>query len=121
MKQLNLVKQAILTIALGGFTLGASAAEIKNVQQAMVSKCAQEIMYFKVADQATANKLCSCTTQVQADNLKLGEFWGMQTAAVNGTNPDTLPQIKRIQPKLQQCRVGLKLNNPQAPARPAAK
>ena len=115
------VTQVILTLAMGVLTLSASAAEIKNVQQAMVNKCAQEIMYFKVADQATANKLCTCTTQVQADNLKLGEFWAMQTAAVNGTNPDTLPQIKRIQPKLQQCRVGLKLNNPQVPAKPAAK
>ena len=118
---MKLVKKVIFTLALGGFTLSASAAEIKNVQQAMVGKCAQEILFFKVADQATANKLCTCTTQVQADNLKLGEFWAMQTAAVNGTDPATLPQIKRIQQKLQQCRVGLKLNNPQALARPAAK
>ena len=34
------VTQVILTLAMGVLTLSASAAEIKNVQQAMVNKCA---------------------------------------------------------------------------------
>ena len=115
------MKRLFIACALFASALSANAAQIKNVQEAMVNKCVKEILFFKVADQATAKKLCTCTTQVQADNLKLGEFWAMQTAAVNGTNPDTLPQIKRIQPKLKQCRVGLKLNPPQVPAQAKSK
>lgn len=86
-----------------------------NLQQAMVDQCVAEVLHFKVANKSTAKKLCKCTTNVQAKHLKLGEFWEMNSYALNGQSPHNLPQVKRISPKLAACRKGLKLKKPTVP------
>lgn len=106
---------AAFLLATGAFAGTTAHAKDVDLQQAMVEQCVGEMQHFKVADAATAKKLCACTTQVQADNLKLGEFWQMQSYALSGKSPHTLPAVKRIQPKLQACRKGLTLNKPQVP------
>lgn len=97
----------------------AQAAKV-DVKQAMIDRCAAEVEYAKVADKKTALKLCTCTNNVQANYLKLGEYWEIQSAAMNGINPNNLPALKKIKPKLDSCRKGLTLNPPQLPA-PAKK
>lgn len=89
-----------------------------NLQQAMVDQCVAEITHFNVADKKTAKKLCTCTTNVQAKHLKLGEFWEMNSYALNRQNPKDLPQVKRIAPKLAACRKGLTLKKPTPPKKP---
>ena len=75
-------------------------------------------------DARTANKVCTCTVNAQARELKLGEFWAIQSSAMSGkdprTNPATQAIIARLQPKLAQCQQGVKFNQPVLPAANAA-
>lgn len=81
--------------------------DIKNV---MVEQCAQQAVAQKVADLSTARRVCGCTIGVQADNLKLGEFWQIQSAAMSNRDPNGIPALVRIKPQLDKCRAGAKLN-----------
>ena len=73
-----------------------------------------------MTDSASANKVCSCTINVQANQLKLGEFWEIQSTAMKGKNPSSLPALKRIQGDLDKCRAGVKMSPPQLPQQQGA-
>lgn len=113
---MKFLKAIALTLPLA-FAASAQAKPKKeiNLQNAMVDQCVAEMLHFKVATKSTARKLCKCTTNVQAKHLKLGEFWQMQSYAMNGRSPHSLAAVKRITPKLKACRKGLKLNPPTVP------
>lgn len=91
-----------------------------DIQTVMVQRCTSEATAAKVTDAKSAQKVCSCTIGVQANNLKLGEFWAIQSAAMSGKDPHTLAALKRIQPQLDKCREGITFNAPPADAGAAA-
>ncbi len=88
----------------------------RDIQSMMSQRCAEEATAQKVLDSKSAQKFCSCTIGVQANNLKLGEFWAIQSSAMNGKDPRGLPALQRIQPMLDECKKGIVFNTPQAPA-----
>ncbi len=90
----------------------AAPAQPVDVQTVMVQRCASEMTSMKITDATTAQKVCKCTIGVQADNLKVGEFWKIQSIAMNGQNPESLPAFTRIKAKLEQCRAGVRFNPP---------
>lgn len=87
-----------------------------DIQTVMVQRCASEAAAAKITDAKTAQKICSCTIGVQANNLKLGEFWAIQSAALNNRDPNSIPAFVKIQPQLTKCREGVSLKMPTAPA-----
>lgn len=87
-----------------------------DIKSAMIERCADEAVQLKMTDSASARKVCSCTINVQASQLKLGEFWDIQSTAMKGQNPNNLPALKRIKGDLDKCRAGVKMNDPQFPA-----
>ncbi len=91
-----------------------------DIQTVMVQRCTSEATAAKVTDAKSAQKVCNCTIGVQANNLKLGEFWAIQSAAMSGKDPHTLAALKRIQPQLDKCREGVVFNTPPADAAPTA-
>ncbi len=93
-----------------------------SIQTIMVEKCTSEATAAKITDAKSAQKVCGCTIGVQANNLKLGEFWAIQSLAMNGKDPRSLPALQRIQPQLDKCREGIVFNAPPsaAPAPAAA-
>ncbi len=116
----------VSSLATASMTYAADAkSEVTDIKSAMVQRCVDEAVQLKMTDNASAKKVCSCTINVQANQLKLGEFWDIQSTAMKGQNPSTLPALKRIQPDLDKCREGIKMNPPQAPqqapAAPASK
>ena len=123
-----------LKLALAGLVLAAGSLSVQaadpaprniDLQSVMVDQCVKEATTLKVLDARTANKVCTCTVGVQARELKLGEFWAIQSSAMSGkdprTNPATQSIIGRLQPKLAQCQQGVKFNQPTLPAAPAPK
>ncbi len=86
-----------------------------DIQTVMVQRCASEAAAAKITDAKTAQRICSCTIGVQANSLKLGEFWEIQSAALNNRDPRSIPALTRIQPQLDKCREGVTLNPPQMP------
>lgn len=99
----------------------AAAPKTVDIKSMMIERCAQEATVLKVMEAKTAQKVCSCTTNVQANKLTLGEFWQIQSVAANGQDPRSLPALQRIQPELDKCRAGVKMNEPVYPQAPAAK
>jgi len=97
----------------------AAAQAPVDIQTVMVQRCASEATSAKITDAKSAQKVCSCTIGVQANNLKLGEFWAIQSMAMNNKDPRDLPALKRIQPQLDKCREGIKFNAPEQAAAPA--
>ena len=91
-----------------------------DIQTVMIQRCASEATSAKITDAKSAQKVCSCTIGIQANNLKLGEFWAIQSMAMNNKDPRDLPALKRIQPQLDKCRQGIKFNEPVQAAAPAA-
>lgn len=91
-----------------------------DIQTIMVEKCTSEATAAKITDAKSAQKVCGCTIGVQASNLKLGEFWAIQSSAMNGKDPRTLPALQRIQPQLDKCREGIVFTPPAPAAAPAA-
>jgi hypothetical protein len=87
-----------------------------DIQTIMVEKCTSEATAAKITDAKSAQKVCGCTIGVQASNLKLGEFWAIQSSAMNGKDPRTLPALQKIQPQLDKCREGIVFTPPAAPA-----
>ncbi len=100
--------------------LGASAAMIitpaqaLDIKQDQINNCVKGAVSYKVADNATAQKLCTCTVNVRS-KMTLGQMWEIESYAQSGKNPATLPYAKTMQSDLQQCTKGLKLNPPQKP------
>ncbi|MEC7118931.1 MAG: hypothetical protein VXW65_03375 [Pseudomonadota bacterium] len=83
-----------------------------DIQSVMIQRCASEMAAAKITDATSAQKVCKCTIDTQASNLKLGEFWQIQSAAMNGQNPEGIAALKRIEPQLERCRAGVKFNSP---------
>lgn len=90
----------------------AAPSQPVDIQTMMIQRCASEMTAMKITDATTAQKVCKCTITVQANNLKVGEFWKIQSMAMNGQNPETLPAFTRVKPQLEQCRAGVKFNPP---------
>jgi len=110
---------ALLAISAFGLTHASPAAnrpaapnQPVDVQTVMTQRCASEMTAMKITDATTAQRVCKCTIGVQANNLKVGEFWKIQSMAMNGQNPETLPAFVRIKAQLERCRAGVKLNMP---------
>lgn len=128
MSNLTALRNALLLVGLA--TAGVSYAADKSappagaptdIKSAMIQRCADEATQLKMTDAATAKKVCSCTINVQANGLKLGEFWDIQSAAMKGQDPSGIAALQRIKPDLDKCRAGVKMNPPQAPQQaPAA-
>lgn len=87
-----------------------------DIQTVMVQRCTSEATAAKITDAKSAQKVCGCTIGVQANNLKLGEFWAIQSLAMNGKDPRSLPALQRIQPQLDKCREGITFNQPPSAA-----
>ena len=87
-------------------------AEPIDLQTIAIQRCISEATALKMTDAKSAQKLCSCKIGVQATNLKLGEFWAMQSMAMNGKDPRSLPSLQRIMPQLEKCEEGLTINKP---------
>lgn len=100
---------------------GAAPQMPADIQTVMVQRCASEAAAAKITDAKSAQKVCSCTIGVQANNLKLGEFWAIQSAALNNRDPSNIPAFTRIQPLLTKCRDGVTLKMPAPQAAPAKK
>ncbi len=122
-----LTTQMVTAAMMTGLLLGAAhAAPSKDtaaqpnidIQTVMVQRCATEATSAKITDAKSAQKLCACTIGAQANSLRLGEFWAIQSMAMNNKDPRNLPAFKRIQPQLDRCRLDIKFNT--APAAAAA-
>ena len=106
-----------MTSAVAAPTTGRPAAPSQpvDIQTMMTQRCASEMTALKITDATSAQKVCKCTVDVRANNLKVGEFWKIQSMAMNGQNPETLPAFTRIKPQLEKCVAGVKMNPPSAP------
>lgn len=93
------------------FTLQANAVDIKQEQ---INQCVQGATHYKIADNATAKKLCNCTINVRS-KMTIGQMWEIESYAQSGKDPSKLPYAKKMQQDLQKCTDGLKLNPPQKP------
>ena len=109
---MNLLK--VLPLALLGFATipQANAADIKQDQ---VNTCVSGAVKYKVADKATAKKLCDCTIDVRS-KMTIGQMWEIESYAQSKKDPSNLSYVKKMQKDLQQCTVGLDLKPPQKPA-----
>lgn len=103
------------------FAADKSASQVTDIKSAMVQRCVDEAVQFKVTDSTSAKKVCGCTINVQASQLKLGEFWDIQSKAMKGQDPNSLAALQRIKPDLDKCRAGIKMNPPQVPQQAPAK
>ena len=90
----------------------ANAADIK---QNNINTCVNGAVKYKVADKNTATKLCKCTIGVRSE-MTIGQMWEIESYAQDKKDPSSLPYVKKMQKDLQQCTVGLDLNQPQKPA-----
>lgn len=113
------VRLALFATAL--VSSGLSFAAPTDIKSAMIERCADEAVQLKMTDSSSAKKVCSCTINVQASQLKLGEFWEIQSTAMKGQNPNNLPALKRIKGDLDKCRAGVKMSDPQFPTAPTGK
>ncbi len=113
MKKFTAIRLALLATVMASTSI--FAAPPTDIKAAMIARCADEAVQLKMTDSASANKVCSCTINVQANQLKLGEFWEIQSTAMKGKNPSSLPALKRIQGDLDKCRAGVKMSPPQLP------
>ena len=106
-----------MTSAMAAPATGRPAAPSQpvDIQTMMIQRCASEMTALTITDATSAQKVCKCTIDVQASNLKVGEFWKIQSMAMNGQKPDTYAAFNRIKAPLEQCRAGVKLNPPTAP------
>lgn len=123
MNNFSLLRATLMVagIVAAGSTFAAdkSAPQVTDIKSAMVQRCIDEAVQFKVTDSTSAKKVCSCTINVQASQLKLGEFWDIQSTAMKGQDPNSLAALQRIKPDLEKCRAGVKMNPPQAPQQSA--
>lgn len=123
---MNLLRTPLIATLLAlGFISTVSASPAANraatpsqpvdIQTMMTQRCASEMTALKITDATSAQKVCKCTVDVRANNLKVGEFWKIQSMAMNGQNPETLPAFARLKPQLEKCVAGIKMNPPSAP------
>jgi len=104
----------ILPLALLGFVAMPQANAI-DIKQNNINTCVNGAVKYKVADQNTATKLCSCTIGVRS-KMTIGQMWKIESYAQDKKDPSSLPYVKKMQKDLQQCTVGLDLKQPQKPA-----
>lgn len=104
----------ILPLALIGFIAMPQANAI-DIKQNNINSCVSSAVKYKVADKATAAKLCSCTINVRSQ-MTIGQMWEIESYAQSKKDPSSLSYVKKMQKNLQQCTVGLDLKQPQKPA-----
>lgn len=119
MNMLRLAGLTAVLLAAGGVHAAPENRKV-DIQSMMIEQCAAQAAAQKVTDLKTARRVCGCTIGVQASNLKLGEFWQIQSAALSNKDPNSIPALLRIKPQLDQCRAGVNLNL-EGPATPAGK
>lgn len=108
----------VLPLVAAGFMMMPQANAL-DIKQEQINNCAKGAVYYKVADNATAQKLCSCTIDVRS-KMTIGQMWEIESYAQSDKDPSTLPYVQKMQQDLQQCTVGLTLNPPQKPTQPPA-
>ena len=86
-----------------------------DIKQDNINACINGAVKYKVADKATASKLCNCTIGVRS-KMTIGQMWEIESYAQSKKDPSSLPYVKKMQKDLQQCTVGLNLKQPQKPA-----
>ncbi|WP_201527553.1 hypothetical protein [Psychrobacter frigidicola] len=104
----------ILPLALIGF-MAMPQANALDIKQNNINSCVSGAVKYKVADKATATKLCNCTIKVRSQ-MTIGQMWEIESYAQSKKDPSGLPYVKKMQKDLQQCTVGLNLKQPQKPA-----
>ncbi len=85
-----------------------------DIKQQKINNCITGTIKYRIADRATANKLCNCTIGVRSQ-MTIGQLWEIESYAQSGLDPNTLPYVIKMQQDLQQCTVGLILHPPQRP------
>ncbi len=98
------------------FALTTSANAI-DIMQDQIDQCVQGTVNYKIADVVEAKKLCTCTIGVRS-RMTIGQMWEIESYALSGKDPSTLPYVLTLQNELQQCTNGLKLMPPQVPNAP---
>lgn len=106
---MNLLKA--LPLALLGFAMIPQANAV-DIKQQQIDNCVAGATKYKVADKATATKLCNCTIGVRS-RMTIGQMWEIESYAQSKKDPSSLPYVKKMQKDLQQCTVGLDLKPPQ--------
>ena len=102
-----------LPLVLMGFAMIPQANAV-DIKQQQIDNCVAGATKYKVADKATATKLCNCTIGVRS-RMTIGQMWEIESYAQSKKDPSTLPYVKKMQKDLQQCTVGLDLKPPQKP------
>ncbi len=108
-----------LPLLAAGFMLMPQANAL-DIKQEQINACVQNVVTSKIADNATANKLCSCSIEVESKITK-GQMWEAESYRVSGKDVSTLPSVQKYINDLKQCEQGLTLNPPQQPTQPPAK
>ncbi|MDO5768342.1 MAG: hypothetical protein Q4P13_02465 [Psychrobacter sp.] len=103
----------ILPLALLGFAVIPQANAV-DIKQDQINACVDGAVKYKVADKATASKLCNCTIGVRS-RMTIGQMWEIESYAQSKKDPSSLPYVKKLQQDLQQCTNGLDLKPPQKP------
>ncbi len=83
-----------------------------DIKQQKINNCITGTIKYKIADRATANKLCHCTIGVRS-KMTIGQLWEIESYAQSGIDPTTLPYVIKMQQDLQKCTIGLILSPPQ--------
>ncbi|WP_169392889.1 MULTISPECIES: hypothetical protein [Psychrobacter] len=104
----------ILPLAALGF-IAMPQANALDIKQNNINQCVEGAVKYKVANKATATKLCNCTINVRS-KMTIGQMWEIESYAQSKKDPSTLPYVKKMQSDLQQCTKGLDLKPPQKPS-----
>jgi hypothetical protein len=75
----------------------------QDVRKSFVSDCVSKGL-AKADDPDKTYRFCTCTFDTLATNLTLAEYLEIERADREGKNPQSLPQMQRVLPKLQQCK-----------------
>lgn len=94
--------------------LGTTQAHALDVKQEMIKACTKETVELKIANQADANKFCSCSMEVRS-KMTLEQIWEVQSLLASGKDPSNLAHVKKSQAELDKCTQGITLNPPQLP------
>lgn len=109
----NRLNKIIPTTAVAALMLATlSPAHALDIKQQQIDNCVAGTVQHKIADKATAGKLCSCTVNVRS-KMTIGQMWEIESYAQSGKDPSTLPYVTQFQKDLQQCTNGLDLQLPQ--------
>lgn len=85
----------------GNRDAGLSSAQAQRKQ--FINGCVSRAIQ-RNDDAASAAGFCGCSFDVLANELSHAEYMELEKAMADQRNPDTLPAIARVRPKLEQCK-----------------